>query len=235
MATNPFFNNFESYAEQSLLADLTVESIKIYGHDVWYCPRTLVNVDNVFNEDRISEFNNAFYVEMYLRNVEGFEGEGHFLSKFNIQVRDQYTFCIANRTFSNEIGMNTGLQRPQEGDIIYFPLTDKVYQIKYAEHEPVFYQLGGVYFYDLKTEMFEYSNEKLNTGVREIDILQTKFSLNTGDVDANNNVIINPDTGHGNNAAQFSPDIRSDDEEFQLKANQFIDFSERNPFAEGDY
>lgn len=236
MATNPFFNNFQSYPEQGLLEDLIIESIKMYGHDLYYCPRSLKGVDDIFREDRVSEYNNHFFVEMYLKNVEGFSGEGDFLSKFNIQLRDEYTFVIANRTFSQEIGMHTGQIRPQEGDLIYFPLSDKVYIIKYAEHEaPAFYQLGGLYCYELKCEAFEYSNERLNTGVPKIDDLENKFTLNTGDVDANNNVIMNPTTGHANNADDFSPDYRSEDDTFELNANSFIDFSERNPFAHGDY
>lgn len=208
----------------------------MYGHDVYYCPRTLISVDNIFNEDRISEYNQAFYVEMYLKDVQGFEGEGTFLSKFNIQLRDEFTFCISNRVFANEIGMLTGLKRPREGDLIYMPLTDKIYVIKYAEHEPhTFYQLGGLYFFDLKAEKYEYSNERLNTGVAQIDRFQNQFSLNTGDLDANNNVIIDPGTGRASNGSTYSPDVRSDDENFQIGANTFLDFTERNPFANGDY
>ena len=123
MATNLYFNNFKSHSEQSLVEDLVVESIKIYGHDVVYLPRRVVNRDFVFNEDTISRYENDYSIEMYIRNVDGFEGEGDFLSKFGLEVRDSITFTVAKRRFDNDIGLTEDIIRPKESDLIYFPLT----------------------------------------------------------------------------------------------------------------
>jgi hypothetical protein len=169
MPVSVFFDNFTNYAEQNLIEDLVIESIKIYGHDVFYCPRTLIARDDVFNEDALSQYNSTYMIEMYIKNVEGFEGEGDFLSKFGIQIRDEITLTVARRVFNQEIGYVEGIDRPEEGDLIYMPLTKKVYVVKFVEHEPVFYQMGALQMYDLKCELFEYSSEDLNTGIPEID------------------------------------------------------------------
>ena len=160
MATNFYFNNFTSSAEQDLIAELVLESIKIYGLDVYYIPKKERNKDSIYGEDPIVEYNTSHLIDMYVKNVDGFEGEGDFLSKFNIEIRDQITFTISKRNFDNEVGrFEPGVLRPQEGDLIYFPLNDKIFQIKFVEHEAVFYQIGSLQMYDLKCELFEYSNE----------------------------------------------------------------------------
>ena len=126
MATNPHFQHFDATNEQYLVQDLIIESIKIYGHDVYYMPRTLVNEDTLYSEDTISAFNDAYVVEMYIKNVDGFEGEGDFMSRFGLEIRDQITFSVAQRTFKNLL-LDSTYDRPKEGDIIYFPLTKKVF------------------------------------------------------------------------------------------------------------
>ena len=146
--TNVFFNNFTNSQEQVLIEDLVIESIKIYGHDVYYCPRTLVNKDEIYGEDSISKYNTQYMVEMYVKNVMGFEGEGDFMSKFNLQVRDQMTLTIARRTFFDEIGNIESINRPQEGDLVYFPLNKKIFVVKFVEHEAIFYQMGALQTYD---------------------------------------------------------------------------------------
>ena len=242
MTTNVFFNNFESYAEQNLIEDLIIESIRIYGHDLYYCPRTVVAKDELYNEDPVSEYKDAYLVEMYIKNVEGFEGEGDFLSKFNIQIRDEITFTVANRTFQNEVGAEEVLTRPQEGDLIFMPLTGKVYVIKFVEHESVFYQMGSLQMYDLRCELFEYSNEDLNTGVPEIDVLETKYSTNaalqTGvDTYANGDLIIDANTGRptyeGANTYSMSNDPFAENEKYDT-LDSFVDWSEIDPFSEGN-
>jgi len=242
VATNIYFDNFKNTAEQSLIEDLVIESIKIYGHDVYYCPREYKDIDNTYNEDARSEYNEAYYVEMYIRNVEGFEGEGDFLSKFNIQIRDEITFTIANKRYVETIGDNVDSTRPREGDLIYMPLTKKVYVIKFVEHEAVFYQMGSLQTFDVRCELFEYSNERLNTGVTEIDQLEEDYSLalTTDDGiqrDANGNIIIDENTGR---PTGVSDDVDINDSfdqnnQFELNADSFIDFTEDNPFSEGNY
>ena len=126
MATNFFFNNFQNSQEQLLIENLIIESIKIYGHDIVYVPRKRVAVDQLLNEDPLREYIHAVPVEMYIKNVEGFEGEGDFLSKFNLQIRDQITFSVARRVFADEVGTIESIDRPQEGDLIFFPLNSEL-------------------------------------------------------------------------------------------------------------
>jgi hypothetical protein len=241
MSTNPYFDNFTNLPEQTLIEDLIIESIKIYGHDVFYCPRTVVAKDEVFNSDPLSEYNSSYQVEMYIKNVEGFEGEGDFLSRFNIQIRDEITFTVANRRYNEAVGDYESSIRPEEGDLIYFPLTEKVYVIKFAEHEaPVFYQMGALQCYDLRCEQWEYSGEKLNTGVAAIDDFEDLYTIvaDTDDgitYDASNNVIIDANTGRplGMSSSTDSGDQFDDSSVFEGSVSDFIDFSEADPFSEG--
>ena len=155
--------------EQTLIEDLVIESIRIYGIDVWYLPRTLVAKDDLLNEDDLSAFNEAYLVEMYIKSVDGFEGEGDFLSKFGLQIRDSVTMTIAQRVYELEVGLNTEINRPREGDLIYLPLNRKFFEIQHVEHEAIFYQLGSLQTYDLRAELFEYSGEKFATGQDFLD------------------------------------------------------------------
>jgi hypothetical protein len=155
--------------EQSLIEDLVIESIRIYGIDVWYLPRTIVAKDDLLNEDDLSAFNQAYLVEMYVKSVDGFEGEGDFLSKFGLQIRDSVTMTMAQRVYDLEIGLNTEINRPREGDLIYLPLNKKFFEIQHVEHEAIFYQLGSLQTYDLRAELFEHSGERFLTGQNFID------------------------------------------------------------------
>ena len=155
--------------EQSLIDDLVVESIKIYGIDTMYLPRTIGAKDDILNEDDLPTYNDAYEVEMYVKNVDGFEGEGDFLSKFGLQIRDSMTLTIAMRTYELEIGINTEVNRPREGDIIYMPLNQKMFVVQHVEHESIFYQMGSLQTYDLRCELYEYSGERFNTGFPYLD------------------------------------------------------------------
>jgi hypothetical protein len=219
---------------------LVVESIRIYGHDVYYLPRTRINDDAVLGEESYSEFNSHHFVEMYIKNVEGFAGQGDFLSKFNLEIRDQVTFTIARRTFSEEIGSYTSFTRPREGDLIYFPLNNKIFEIKFVEHEAIFYQLGSLQTFDLTCELFEYNNERLNTGIDLVDSKQKSLTLNLADFailtedgyqitdeDKYNLVLESYDIG--------TQDAISDNEDFETDGTDILDFSEIDPFSEGIY
>ena len=178
-ATNLYFNNYDNINEQTLLEDLIIESIKIYGIECYYMPRTLVAEDNIFGEDPLSKFEQAYNVEMYIKSVDGFDGEGDFLSKFNIEIRDEMTLTVSRRRFSQEIeDSNTtkAAGRPVEGDLIYFPLNNKLFEVKFVEHESIFYQMGSLQTYDLRCELFEYSHERLNTGIATIDEIEDLYS-----------------------------------------------------------
>ena len=173
MPTNTYFRNFDARNEQELLHSLVTESIQIYGHDVNYIPRTLVNTDTILGEDSISEYKDAYSIEMYIKSVDGFEGEGDLVSKFGLEIRDQIVFSVARRAFE---GLDIGV-RPKEGDLIYFPLTEKLFQIMFVEHETPFYQTGALPTFDLTCELFTYSDEKIDTGVEEVDVIEQKQSL----------------------------------------------------------
>lgn len=242
MPTSVFFNNFQSSQEQILIEDLVIESIKIYGHDVFYCPRTLVNKDEIYGEDSISRYDTQYMVEMYIKNVMGFQGEGDFMSKFNLQIRDQMTLTIARRTFFDEIGNVENLDRPQEGDLIYFPLNRKIFIVKFVEHEAIFYQLGALQTYDLTCELWEYSNEILNTGIEDIDKLQKEYSFDMSvyGITTEDKYVIKDEDGYDLIQEQYNfveqvGDSLEDNEEIQTEADDILDFSVRDPFSEGNY
>ena len=239
MSTNFFFNNFQSSQEQLLIEDLVIESIRIYGLDCWYVPRVLVNKDKIYGEDSLSEFKKSYMVEMYVKNVEGFAGEGDFLSKFNVEIRDQITLTIARRTFENEVQyFEFGYTRPREGDLIFLPLNNKVFQIKFVEHEPVFYQMGALQMYDLKCELFEYSNEIMNTGFQAIDDLESNYSdaMNTFAILTENKLEITMEDGFSLVREEFDlevQDVLSDNYDIETEADNFLNFTEADPFSEG--
>ena len=239
MATNFYFNNFDSSSEQFLIEDLVIESIKIYGHDVIYLPREIVNRDFVFNEDGVSKFEDNYMIEMYIKNVDGFEGEQDFLSKFGLEVRDQITFSVSIRRFNDEIAVNEISLRPNEGDLIFFPLTSSFYEIKFVEHEAIYYQLGDLQIYDLKCELYEYSGEEFNTGSELLDQIEDNTKINMIDYSLQTQdgfLIANETDGpiirevyNINTLTQSNNDI------YQTNSAGIIDFSEVDPFSEGTY
>ena len=168
MATNKFFRH-QVKSEQNLVEDLTIESIRMYGHDVIYIPRTLVNRDFLFGEDTISNFQQGINVEMYIASIDGFEGEGDFASKFGIQIKDTVDFVVSKKVFERVLSHDSKVNRPREGDLIYLPLSKGLFEIKFVEHENPFYQLGKLYTYKLSCELFEYSEEDFTTGFTDID------------------------------------------------------------------
>lgn len=183
MSTNFYFNPFPSRLgngnsvtpEQLLVEDLVIEALKIYGLDVYYLPRTTRDeVDYLFGEDTLKEYRTACPLEMYLENVTGMEGEGDFLSKFGLEIRDEITFLVSRLRFRYAVN---GYTRPREGDLIYIPMLTSIYEITYVEHESnqaMYYTLGrgrggNVYVYALKMKQYVFSSEIIETGVPEID------------------------------------------------------------------
>ena len=166
MPTNVFFNHAVN-TEQHLYEDLVVESLRMYGNETYYLPREIVEEDSILGEDVQSTFGDAYSVEMYLENTEGFEGEGDLMSKFGVQVRDQATFVLSLRSWERFISLDSNLAtslRPNEGDLIYFPLSGSMFEIKFVEHEDPFYQVGKLFVFKLQCELFEYSGEDFDTG-----------------------------------------------------------------------
>ena len=239
MATNFYFQNFSSSGEQNLIENLVIESIKIHGIDNFYIPRKIINRDNAFREQEFSEYGEAIQIEMYIRNVDGFEGDGEFLSKFGVEVRDQITFSVALRVFENEVGSVLRRDRPSESDLIFFPFTKALYTIKYVNKKPIFYQMGALQMYDVVCELFEYSNEIFNTGIDLIDKTYNAF-LTTSDpfiMLSEGSLQITDETGFHIIKEEYDIDYldqTSQNSMFETEGLDFLDFTERDPFSESD-
>ena len=193
--------------EQYLIEDIIIESLKIYGNEVFYIPRTLVSKDDVLGEDRLSQFKTAFPIEMYFENVDSLGGQGAFIQKFGLVIEQSATLVVARRRWNQFIGRYsvTNLpNRPNEGDLIYFPLTGGLFEIKFVQHQDPFYQLGKLYVYKLQVELFQYSSEAIDTGVEEIDAFESLKTFNTNTTRNSHGGIIavtvtNGGTGYSNN------------------------------------
>ena len=291
MATNPHFR--PQKGEQDIIEDLTVEMIKIHGQDFVYLPRTLVKEDELFGEDVLSKFTDGIELEMYIESVDGFEGEGDFISKFGLEIRDSMSLVISKKRFEQEVTpVVSTVLAPREGDLIYFPRTKGVFEIKFVEHENPFYQLNKLYTYKLSCELFQYSQEDIDTGWTDIDTIESDrinyvveltmtggvtgnfvvgeyvydgaayaTSTNTAEVikwtSATKVLQISGQSGAigltgvtGQDSSAFGivgstadpstttvipPNIFSDNRDIQIEADDIFDFSDQDPFSEGNY
>jgi len=174
MATSVYFSGAVK-SEQDLYEDLVTESIKIFGQDVVYLPREQVSEDDLLNET-VNQYTQAFPVEMYLENVDGFEGDGNLLGKFGLEIRDQGTFVVTRRRWEAAVGgLATGVGsrlKPAEGDLLYMTMTGRLFEIKYVEPKSPFYQLQKLPSYTLTAELFEYNDQHFDTGWDEIDAIE---------------------------------------------------------------
>ena len=263
MPVNHYFqggNGIGNESEKRLHEDLIIEGLKIYGHDCYYLPRTLVNHDLVLGEDVLSKFDQSYMLEMYIETTEGFAGEQELVSKFGLEIREDTTFMISKRRWQNQVDsaatlIKTG--RPNEGDLIYVPLMNSFFEIQFVEDQEPFFQLGNLPVYKLKTTRFEYSSEKLNTGIPEIDQAEDKLSIDTLAhqmvlEDGGGILLETTDTILGNydyvilesdsfNLATQTRDY-ADNATYESDAgfgtvstaDDILDFTERNPFGEVD-
>jgi hypothetical protein len=199
MPTNFYFNNFPANQitnEQLLVEDLVIEAMQIHGMDVYYLPRTVKNgneIDYLYGEDTLKEYMRAYPIEMYLENVTGMDGEGDFISKFGLEIRDEIAMLVSRRRFKYVTG-GSGLIRPREGDLVYIPLIQNFFEITFVEHEndqAMFHTLGrgrggNVYVYSLKLKQYVFSNEIIETGIEEVDeqirghYLKTSITISAG-------------------------------------------------------
>ena len=256
MPTNVYFDH-GNQNEQRLYEELIIEQLSIYGQDVYYIPRTIVSEDDIFNEDIESKFDNAYLIEMYVETTEGLAGEQELINKFGLEIREETTFMLSKRRWNDAVdSYHTMIKegRPNEGDIIYYPLLNKFFEISFVEDQEPFFQLGNLPVYKLRARTWEYSSEKLNTGVTDIDSAEDAFSLDqlahqfmledgTGSLQLENdsvsgdkNYFINEEynlqtqSTYADNLdldaqAGFNTEDTSDD---------ILDFTERNPFGEVD-
>ncbi len=251
MSTNFYFQSGVPggrNSEQRLVENLIIESIKIYGFDLYYLPRTEVNPDTVFLEDPLKKYENAIPLEGYLEQVDGFGGDGELMQKFGIEIRDTATFVIARSRWADVVGRGRSSllslpDRPAEGDILYLPLTNSYFEVKKVDAHDPFYQLGKLYVYKLRCELFQYSSEEFNTGVAEVDDIETSsldlqqygFLLENGSGFMLDNAAY-ADGGQllTEAAAIIDNDPEADNDEFGRLANleDILDFTEINPFGE---
>ena len=229
--------------EQRLIEDLVIESLKIYGHDIYYLPRTLVNEDSIFDEATITQFTQAYPLEMYFDNIDGFEGQGDLFTKFGIEIRDQATFVLSKRRWEQMTSTTGGVfqldARPAEGDLLFFPLTGSLFEIKIVEFQNPFYQLSKINVFKMQCELFEYSSEIFATGIKEVDNIYVEQSIDmllyqflleddTLLLQEDNSSIILEDY------ALTKASANTDNTNFILEnqASDILDFSEVNPFGE---
>ena len=179
MATSQYFNNYNSLAEQRVVEDLITESIKIMGFDAYYCP--IFNPEDrdiLYGEDPVKKFNSAFPVEFYLSSSMEYGGEREFFSKFGLEIKNNINVIISKRSFSQRVPQ-ASFTRPREGDLIYVPFlngTGELFEIKFVNQTKDFFMLGRKipYYYELEMEKFKYSQERIDTGVFEIDDVATQ-------------------------------------------------------------
>jgi hypothetical protein len=183
MPTNVYFTQ-GTRNEQYLVEDLIIESLKIYGQEFFYIPRTLLSKDEILCEDRLSEFKSSFPIEMYFENIDSFDGQGQFIQKFGLMVEQSATLVVARRRWDQLVGRYGQTiipTRPCEGDLIYFPLSKGLFEIKFVKYQDPFYQLGKLYVYKLQVELFQYASERIDTGIAEVDVFESlqTFTTNT--------------------------------------------------------
>jgi hypothetical protein len=237
VGTNFFFRGTDYNPEQNLLQDLATEMIQIFGVDVYYVIRTTNYIDPLFTEAPTSRFNIAVPIEMYINSYDGFAGDGDLISKFGLNVADKLTLSISRTRFAEDIGSVYSLIRPQEGDLVYFPLTKGIFEVKFVEHEAAFYQTGALQYFELQLEKFNYDSEIFATGIPAIDSIQTTYSV----ADYNytylteNNYSLYTEANYNIVNELFGLDESSpisENEEFVTLENTFVDFSETNPFGD---
>lgn len=218
MALNSLFPR-GSKSETSLVENLIIESIKMYGNDWYYIPRKLVAKDDIFSEDNLSKFTESYKIEAYMDNIDNFAGQGAFMSKFGMHIEEQAQLTISKKRWNDLINQYDATiipDRPCEGDLMYFPISDGLFEIKFVEHQSPFYQLGKLNVWKLKIELFQYSSERIETGMEEIDgfALDMSFDiLESG---------IPKEPGHRDDRQNPS---------FISEGNQILNFDENNPFG----
>ena len=181
MATSVYFNGAVR-SEQDLYEDLVLESIKMFGQDVIYIPREQIYEDAILNET-YNQYRTAYPIECFIENTEGFEGDGNLLGKFGLEIRDQGTFVIPKKRWDHIVGANLStaqghqlLSKPGEGDLVYMPMTDRLFEIKYVEPKLPFFQIADLPTYTLTAELFEYNDQNFDTGMPEIDDIELKHA-----------------------------------------------------------
>jgi len=248
MATNPYLKKLPVYPEADVYEKIVIESIQWSGNDFYYIPRTLNKFDQIYGEDVLSSFDVAIPLEMYLEDYTGYGGESEILSKFGMEVRDTCTITFARKRYQEVVMPHVPLSRnqnvvfrPNEGDLIYIPFSQSLFEIKFVEDEqPSFYQTGKRFVWQVKCELFQLNNEKIDTGIPEIDMfgsainrLSFGFLLEDG-----SGHILTQDGGWLINeeyvVSKPYNDIIGfgDNSDLKKEFKEILDFSENNPFGD---
>ena len=243
MVLKTHFNTYRHQGEQSLLENLVIEAIQQMGQEFLYLPRRRQNFDQLNYDDDQSFFDTSYPIEMYISSIDGFSGDRVFMSKFDVEIRDQIVFSVARRRWELEIGSKENFVAPREGDLIYFPLNKKMFTIMFTDNKPFFYQLGHLNMFNLTCEVYEYSSERLITGIAEIDSFQPKHSQNIidfGFATHDGSYLVSHDgsiissTGY-NEMLNISLDDNNIIQK-ELTDDEIIDFTEVNPYStKGNY
>jgi len=246
MPTNVYFDT-GTRPEQYLYEDLIIEQLRIYGQDVYYIPRKLAGTDSIWQEDISSSFESSYLIEMYMETIDGYEGEKELMSKFGLDIQDDATFVVSRRRWEQFVSIDNNIiesSRPNEGDLVYFPKANKLFEITFVDKDDPFYQVHNLPTYKLKCKTFEYGSEVMDTGITEIDAVEEDFSLDqlahqmtledgTGSLllenaveDAEASYIILETY----NIATIDKNSQNDD--FELADDNILDFTESNPFGD---
>ena len=261
MPVNHYFqdgNGIGNTAEKRLYEDLIIEGLKIYGQDVYYLPRTLVNRDLILGEDMLSKFSSALLLEAYMETTEGFAGEQEIINKFGLEIREDTTFMVSKRRFNQAVDEKATLVkegRPNEGDIIYMPLMNSFFEIQFVQDQEPFFQLGQLPVYKLVCTRWEYSSEQIDTGISEIDSAEDQYSLDQlahqlSLENEDGSLLLENDSASGDSnyllletyalqtQSTYANNTDLDTEagfDTSSTADDILDFTERNPFGEVDF
>lgn len=244
MATNFYFQSgipMGKRSESLLHEDLIIECLKIYGFDCYYIPRKEGNRDMILNEDPTNSYNDAFAIEAYLENTTGFGGTD-LLSKFGVEIQDTATFIVARRRWEEVVGRRRAsviINRPAEGDLLYFPVTKSFFEIKYVEVKDPFFQVGKLYVYKLECELYQYSHETINTEISEIDKIEDDLTQDIGEYaltfEDGTSLLLETDVASELILESFdinNSDKNAQNDDFDTNIDDILDFSDINPFGE---
>ena len=220
------------------MEDLVEESIKINGINVYYIPRRFVDLDQIFGEDSSSFFKDAIQIEMYMDNYSGFAGEREIISKFGLEIRDTLSLVVSKRRFQKESAKfpvmsdrPVQISNPMEGDLIWYPFTKALFEIKFVDTKEVFFQFGKLYTYKLECELFKYSHESLDTGISDIDAIEDDISKSVVEnLDYNQDGVVDDVITSDQDSRE-----RSDNTRIETTTRDLIDFREIDPFSENKY
>tara|TARA_S200000501_G_scaffold336819_1_gene342450 strand:- start:1979 stop:2782 length:804 start_codon:yes stop_codon:yes gene_type:complete len=261
MPTNVYFDH-GNQNEQRLYEELIIEQLSIYGQDVYYLPRTLVNEDQILGEDTSAKFTAAYIMEMYVENTDGFAGEQEIIRKFGLELRDDISLVVSKMRWEQVLQSENNLiesSRPNEGDLVWFPRVNAFFEIQFVEHEQPFYQVNNVPVYKLRCTKWEYSSEEVSVGISSIDAVEDNLSTNMLDyqvsleagLDAGSIMMESDIPGMTNFILLESAPAELGEKQIVDQSHKFeaasgvtstgdstddiLDFSERNPFGETDY